>query len=39
MSTKVKVMPERNRLRRAAMMRSYINVKKIELICYVVRPY
>ena len=28
MSTKVKVMPERNRLRRAAMMRSYINVKK-----------
>ena len=28
MSTKVKVMPEGNRLRRTAMMRSYINVKK-----------
>jgi hypothetical protein len=28
MPTKVKVMPESNRLRRTAMMRSYINVKK-----------
>ena len=28
MSTKVKVMPESNRLRRAAMMRSYISITK-----------